>query len=79
MDMEIIAKVCTYLFYLKFSKNYNKIPCFVEMKSKQQDNIYGISKTKSMVLYYKVPTIIFLLPKLYVRNEILFPIILIFG
>ncbi len=45
MDMEIIAKFYTFRFYEKtFHSNYSKIPWFVEMKSKQQNNIYGLSK-----------------------------------
>jgi hypothetical protein len=41
-----------------------KIPCCVEMKSKQQNKICGILNTKSMVSYYKIPIATFILPKL---------------
>jgi len=59
MDMEITVEVCTYLFYWKFNQNYNNIPCSIEMKSKQQDNTYGIFKTRYVVFYYKILKTIF--------------------
>jgi hypothetical protein len=70
MDMEITTEVYTFLFYWKLNKNYN-IPCSIEMKSKQQDNICGISKTRSVVFYYKVLTTIFLLQNCVSKNEII--------
>jgi hypothetical protein len=39
IDMQITIEVCTSLFYLKLNKNYSKIPCSVEMKSKQKNKI----------------------------------------
>jgi hypothetical protein len=62
---------------LKVYQNYN-IPSSIEMKSKQQDNIYGIYKIKFKVYYYKIHTFIFLLQNCVSNNEILFPKIPIF-
>jgi len=73
MDMEIIVKVCTSLFYWKLNYNYSKIPCSVEMKSKQQNKICGITKTKFVVFYYKIFIDIFT-PQNYVSNIEFFPL-----
>ncbi len=35
------------------NKKYSRIPCFVEMKIKTTNKICGISKTESVVFYYK--------------------------
>jgi hypothetical protein len=42
--MEITAKVCTFCFIANSIQITAKIPCFVEMKSKQQHKICGVSK-----------------------------------
>jgi hypothetical protein len=56
LNIETIVKVCTFLFYRKLNQNYSRFPCFVKNEIKISNKIYGIFKTKSMVLYYKVPT-----------------------
>ncbi len=50
--MEITTKVCTFLFYWKFNLNYKKIPCFVEMKSKQQNKISGFLQSTYNYFYF---------------------------
>jgi len=79
MDVEIIAKFCTSLFYWKLNQNYNKIRGSIEMKSKQQNKICRITKTKFVVFYYKVPTTIFTPQNYMSHNEIFFPRTPIFG
>jgi len=70
MDMEIIAEICTSWFYWKkLHSNYTKIPCFVEMKSKQQNKFCGLSKNKYAVFYYKVPMVICTSSKLCVYDS----------
>jgi hypothetical protein len=57
--MEITTKVCTFYFYNKRKKlhlNYNKIPCFVEMKSNNKIKYVVYPKTKYVVFYYQLPT-----------------------
>jgi hypothetical protein len=49
------------------------------MRSKQQDKIYGISKTEYVVFYYKLPTIILTFHNCVSKNEIIFLKIPIFG
>jgi hypothetical protein len=79
MDMEITAKAWTYLFYWKLNQNYGKISCSIEIKSNQQNKFCGISKIKSMVFNYKVPTFILTLQNCVSKNENLFPKTPIFG
>jgi hypothetical protein len=77
--MEITIEVCTYLFDWKLNYNYNKIPRSVEMRSKQQDKICGISKTKYVVFYYNIPTIILTFHNCVSKNEFFFLRNSIFG
>jgi hypothetical protein len=52
------------------NQNYNRIPCFVEMKSKQQ--------IKSMVFYYKMPIAPLTFPKIVSLIHPLLPITFFF-
>jgi hypothetical protein len=36
MNIKFTTKVCASLYYCKHESKYSRIPCFVEMKSKQQ-------------------------------------------
>jgi hypothetical protein len=64
MNLKITIEVCISLIYWKLESKYNKIPCSIEMKSKQQDKICGISKTQSMVFLLQSTYSSFLTPKI---------------
>ncbi len=72
LNIKTATKVCTFLFYWKLNQNYSRIPYFVENEIKTANKIYGISKTESMVFYYKKPTALLTLPKI-VYLKIPFP------
>jgi hypothetical protein len=44
MNIKFIAKVCASLYYCKHESKYSKIPCFVEMKLRQQLNFLVYQK-----------------------------------
>jgi hypothetical protein len=79
LNIEIIIEFCISFNYWKLQSKYNKNSMFYWNEIKQQNKIYGISKTKSRVFSYKERTSISLLQNYVFKNEYPFLKTLIFG
>jgi len=78
MNIKSLQKSILILFTKNFNQNTTKIPCSIEMKSKQQGQICGISKIEYVVFYYKILHLFSLLQNCVSKNEYPFPRISIF-